>query len=131
MAEEIFLIFGDSVDEDEFLDLLVELGGVRLDEDEDARLSRDKKHVWVTTDEQKILDIEPEDVEAYETKLGARARREVILSISSTKGSDRVAMEIIEAAARRWRLIVDNNLGGLFTVEELRALADSTGLPFA
>lgn len=132
MAEEIFLIFSDPVDEDEFLDLVVELGGVRLGEYEDARLSRERKHVWITTNEENIPGMEPEDALVYEAKLGRPPRREVILSISGTKGSDHVAMEIIEAAARRWQLIVDNNHGGLYTVDELHAYADATGtLPFA
>lgn len=129
--EEIILVLADRVDPEEFLDLIVGLGGVRQDEYEEGRLSRGNKHVWVTTDERKIPPIEPAEHAAYEAKLGAPARQQVILAISSTAGSDQVALEIIEAAARRWRLIVDNNLGGLYTVAELRALADSPGLPFA
>lgn len=47
-------------------------------------------------------------------------RAAVILSISMTKGSDAVAMEIFEAAARRWRTILDDNYCRYFSVEELR-----------
>ncbi|GAA3972856.1 hypothetical protein GCM10023085_64100 [Actinomadura viridis] len=121
MAYEVILVFADSVHPEEFLDLIEELGGVRRpDEWTSGRLSRERRHVWVTVAPSPDLEFEPEDLEEYERKLGAPMRAAVILSISTTKGSDAVAMEIFEAAARRWRTILDDNYGRYFSVDELR-----------
>ncbi|MEU6038229.1 hypothetical protein ABZ801_22740 [Actinomadura sp. NPDC047616] len=131
MGHEVLLIFADPVHPEEFLDLVEELGGVRRpDRWTNGRLSRGDRHVWVTVAPDSAPEFEPEDLVEYEKKLGAPMLALVELSISSTEGSDAVAMELIEAAARRWRTVVDNDHGEVFSVDELRGIPPER-LPFA
>jgi hypothetical protein len=117
---EVLLIFADRVHPDEFLDLVEELGGVRPFEPRDGLLSRERRHVWVTVPPSTPSFFEVGDLEEYERKMGGPMLTWAQLSISRTKGSDAVAMELIDAAARRWRMVVDNDRGKVSSVEELR-----------
>jgi hypothetical protein len=130
MGHEVLLIFADPVHPDEFLDLVEELGGVRRpDPWTNARLSREDRHVWVTVAPDGVPEFEPEDLVEYERKLGGPMLASVELSISGTEGGDAVAMEIIEAAAGRWRTVIDNDHGAVYTIEELRGFSPER-LPF-
>ncbi|WP_030177445.1 hypothetical protein [Spirillospora albida] len=131
MASDVLLVFADPVHPDEFVDLIEELGGVRRpDRSTGARLSREDRHVWVYVAPGTVVEPEPEDLAEYEKRLGGPMLTSVVLSISRTEGSDAVAMEIIEAAAARWRMLIDNDHGDVFTVEELRRYPLDR-LPFA
>jgi hypothetical protein len=130
VPDGVLVIFADPVQPDEFLDLVEEVGGERTpDHWANGRLSRGWQHVWVTVPPDCNPYFEPEDLEQYEKKMGAPMLTWAQLAISSAKGSNALAMELIDAAARRWRLIVDNDHGGVFSVEELRAFPPDR-LPF-
>jgi hypothetical protein len=124
MSDEIFLVFYDPVEPERFLDLVEEIGGERRpDEWTGAILSDEDRHVWVFVDNISVASIEPDDREEYESKLGAPVRAQVVLDISSTEGSDRLALKLIDSAAERWNLLVDNCWGTTYTVPELHDLA--------
>lgn len=129
MGSLVLLVFADPVDPEGFIDVVENLGGDRRPaEFTDAHLGRDGAHIWVEADADKQPEIAIDDWFAHEEKLGAPPRGSVVLNLSGGP-SDALAMEIIESAARRWRFIVDNADGGLFTVDELRAFPQDR-IPF-
>lgn len=124
------LLFGVRVDREEFIDMVVALGGVRGPGPvNDATLARGERAVWMFVDPGEEPD--PEQVLLAEERLGGPVATRVILDCSSVEGSDRLALEVIEAAARRWPLLVDTLNGDLptsetlVTAEDLRARVDA------
>lgn len=119
MSESIGLVFSEKIDLERFLDVVVALGGVRHpDEWVQGRLTRGDRHVWIYNADPG--DLEPSELDALEGKLGEAIGTRVILNLSREEGTDRVALELVEAAARRWRVVVDNLVDRVFTVDELR-----------
>jgi hypothetical protein len=117
----LILVFADYLDPAAFLGVVEELGGDRHpDEWTDGRLCKYGGVVWVTVDPEFLPELEVEHWLEYEQKLGVPARSLVEFLLSSDSASHAVAMDIINAAAKRWHLIVDDDHGGLHTVEELR-----------
>lgn len=93
------------------------------------RLSRGRDHVWVYGPEGETAGGEDLEQEAaYEKKLGAASQADVTLEMSRSAGSPRLALEIIEAVASRWKLVVDNNHEQLFTIEELHLRLGSSSI---
>lgn len=114
----VMLVFGEPVDPDAFHDLVTGLDG-EPDTSGRLRVSRGADHVWIHGPEgHRVYD--PEDDAEYEEKLGSPPREDVTLELSRSPGSPELALEIAEAASRRWNLIVDNDEDGLFTPAELR-----------
>lgn len=131
MASEVLLIFADPVRPEEFLDLIEELGGMRHpDRWTSGLLSREGRSVWVQVAPRNEVGFDPGDLVGYERKFGAPMLAWVVLSISRTEGGNAVAMEIIEAADRGWRMLIDNNQGDVFFAEEVRGIP-AERLPFA
>lgn len=133
-GEVVELLFGVPVDPDEFLDVVVALGGERHpDEWNDGRLVRDSRTVWIFVDPDE--EPEPDQVFLAEERLGAPIGRRVIIDCSKAEGSDRLALEVIEAAASRWPLVVDTLNGEvslpdrIVTVDYLRSRVDA-GKPY-
>lgn len=127
MSKSLMLVFSEEVDPERFLDIVVELGGVRHpDEWVLGRLSRGSRHVWIYDD---LDDLEVDELKMLEGKLGGAIGTRVILNLSREEQTDQVALELIEAAARRWLVVVDNLDDRVFTVDELRARKES-GAPY-
>ncbi|MQY03900.1 hypothetical protein [Actinomadura macrotermitis] len=123
MSRDLILLFADPVEPDEFLDLVEELGGVRRpDEWTGGRLSRGDDHVQVSVAPDGGFAPDDEYYALYELWLGAPMQAWALLALSTSAGSQALGLELIEAAARRWRTVVDDNHGELYTVDEWRAL---------
>lgn len=121
MSEPVILIFAEDVDQEGLREVVESLGGVRdPDPYRDARLSRGECHVWVFSREDLQDTLEPDQVKAYQARLGGPVGGQVVLEMSNAAGSELLAQELIEAVAHRWHVVVDNNIGVVFTVEELR-----------
>ncbi|WP_067803368.1 hypothetical protein [Actinomadura formosensis] len=126
MAESVFLVFGEEIDRERFVDLVVSLGGVTgPGERGEARLSDGYAHVWVHLTG--LAENEPDELAVYQARLGGPVMTEIELEISRTKGSEQLAFRIIEAVARHWWFVVFNGRDepevGVRTVDELRARA--------
>lgn len=105
-GDVVELLFGVSVDPEEFLDVVVALGGDRHpDERTDGQLSRGSRTVWIFIDPDEEPD--PDQIFFAEERLGGPLGSRVIIDCSKVGGSDRLALEVIEAAAGRWPLLVD------------------------
>lgn len=128
------LLLGVHVERDEFLDVVATLGGERYpDEWTDGQLSRDSRTVWISVDPPD--ESEPEDVASAEQLLGGPIGTRVLIQCSKAVRSDRLALEVIEAAARRWPLVIDTLYGyapldeRIVTVDALRS-RDQAGKPY-
>jgi len=120
MATAVILVFGEPVEPGEFHDAMRALGAVHDPETpERLRISRGQDHVWIYGPEGESVE-DPEADAEYEEKLGVPPQGDVTLELSRSPGSPELAREIVEAAARRWKVIVDNEHDGLFTPAELR-----------
>ncbi len=127
MSRSLMLVFSEEVDPERFLDVVVELGGVRHpDEWVQGRLSRGPRHVWIYND---LDDLEVNEQKMLEAKLGGTIGTRLIFNLSREEHTDQIALELIEAAARRWLVVVDNLDDRVFTVDELRARKES-GEPY-
>jgi hypothetical protein len=122
MADAITLIFADDPSDEEFLEVVERLGGERhVSETIDGLLRRDPATVWVSLKEKYLPVLDDEEIARYEAKLGAPVARQVMLEMLRAEGSDRVALDIVEEAAKRWRFVIDNGWGEVFTLDELHA----------
>lgn len=124
MSQIVVLVFACAVEPQEFHDLVRGLGG-ETDPGAAAsvRLSQSADHVWVYGPEGESIGDDPDTDAMYERVLGGPAAADVTLDLSRSPGSPRLAMDIVEAAARRWRLAVDNTEGEVLTVDQLRERA--------
>jgi hypothetical protein len=118
----VFLFFDTEPAEPELARLIADLGGeIRPNAWTAARLTRGGgRTVWVDLAEQSFRAFTPADRAEFEGRLGAPIRGEVILHVSNARGGDQVALDIIEAASRRWRFVVHDGWGNTLTVDELR-----------
>lgn len=124
MSRTVRLVFSEELDPERFLDVVVSLGGVRHpDVGTDGRLSRGTRHVWVFINPGESMEL-PE-IEMLEDKLGAPVGSQVMLELSDEDGTDQLALELINAVAKHWHLVVDDLEETVFTVEELRVRAAS------
>ncbi|TDE26551.1 hypothetical protein [Actinomadura sp. 6K520] len=130
MSSKILLISAEQPDPETFLDLIEDLGGERRPSEwVNGHIRRGDAHIWVTVDPDSVPEVEVEHWLEHEEKLGVTPHGVVELRMSGGVRADAIAMEVIEAAAGRWRLIVDDDHGGLHSVEELREYPEGR-LPF-
>ncbi|MGH9389010.1 MAG: hypothetical protein ACRD1Z_05290, partial [Vicinamibacteria bacterium] len=121
------LIFSEEIDIERFLDVVETLGGWRHPRKTDAgQLQRGDRAIWIFEDVEGLDYGDRPEYFDFEDKLGGPLRDSIIIEISRRPGSDRVAYELIEAAAERFHFIIDTLEGSpsiALTIEELRAHA--------
>ncbi|GLZ08933.1 hypothetical protein Acsp03_63990 [Actinomadura sp. NBRC 104412] len=128
MGSKILLVSDTVIDPERFLDVIERMGGLRRPTEwYNGQLSRGQAHVSVLVDPDLVPDVDVEQWVRYDEKLGATARSLVALELAGP--SEALAMEVVEAASEHWHLIVDDDHGRLFTIDELRAYPPSK-LPF-
>lgn len=126
MSNTVTVMFANAIDPGEFRELIQGLGGeVDPEMGADARLSSGRDHVWIygpdDLSDDGLDEFDPDADAEYERLLGGPIADGVTLEISRSPGSPRLALEIIEAAAARgWRLAVDNAENEVLTVDQLR-----------
>lgn len=121
MSQIVILVFGSAVEPQEFHDMVLGMGGEtdpRIAAS--VRLSQGSSHVWVYGPEGESIGDDPEVEATYEQVLGGPVAADVTLHLSRSAHSPRLAMDIVEAAAQRWRLAVDNTEDEVLTVDQLR-----------
>lgn len=121
MGPALVVISTEEIDEDDLNAVVESLGGVV--EPAGARLDRGGCYVEILNSAPG--PIEPEDMALYETKLGGPPRTQLVLDMSKDPGTDRLAFELVDALARQWTVVVDNDYGSVFTIGELRARAEA------
>ncbi|MGH9389008.1 MAG: hypothetical protein ACRD1Z_05280, partial [Vicinamibacteria bacterium] len=108
MSDGIGLIFSEEIDIERFLDVVETLGGERHPDPWTlGELWRGKHTVWIFED---VEGFDYDDRPVYsdlEDKLGGQLRYGIIIDFSHHTGSDRVAYELIAAAAERFHFVID------------------------
>lgn len=109
MPKPFALVSGREINVQEFFDVLRELGGVIEDADALAgRLSQGDKHVWVSLDNSLLNEYEAAEIKQISQKLGGKPQSHILLDVSRTEGSERLAVEFAGTCAKRWPCVVYN-----------------------
>jgi hypothetical protein len=134
MSATVDLISSRDVSDDALLDLVHNLGGVAQPQPGFmARLSDGERHVWIAPPSRDLGELDAEELERVTAALGAPPRSHVVLEVSSTPGSGRLALGLALAAARIWPMVVqdlrgpDGPLFDLAALEDLREQDGSIG----
>jgi hypothetical protein len=107
MPEPVSLISSAALTHTELLRFLQAIGAtLNPDGIYDARLSRGEQHVWVYLEPQDTT-YGPDELDYLAQKLGALPQTYILLDISKSQGSDRLAAECIVKFAEQWPCIVD------------------------
>ena len=97
-----------------------EAGGVIVDADAlQGRISQGERHVWVALDNGMLNEYETDEVELICQKLGGRPQSCILLDVSRTAGSERLALEFAGACAERWPCVVYNLLDKVISAPDL------------
>jgi hypothetical protein len=124
MAQTVQLIFAAPVRPEEVRALVEAMGGVRSPHTarpNDTSLERDRGRVWVAAHPVDEVGADPGLLHAYARVLGAWPRSRVELEVSRQPGSERLAVEIVLAAAARWHLVLHDFTGMIITLREFRS----------
>ncbi|MGK5558884.1 hypothetical protein ACSNOI_45515 [Actinomadura kijaniata] len=120
MADAVGLVLADNPADEEVLQLVAEADGdVLPDEFTDGLLEKGEGTVWISVRSEYQVHREEEELISYQKKLGAPVMRQLLLNISRGRGSEELAFDFILRAASRWRLLVDNGWGDVYTPDEL------------
>jgi hypothetical protein len=132
MPKPYALVCSSDITGQAFLDVVREVGGVIEDADAlQGRISQGKRHVWVALDNSLLSEYEEDEVELIRQKLGGKPQSCILLDVSRTAGSERLALEFASACAERWPCVVYNLLDKVLSVSELLRLrkTQKEGLP--
>ena len=125
MSEPITILSGATVTHEEFLNFLKSLGAILTPESEfDARLSDVERHLWIAFDDEGLRSFEEDEElaqerETIERMLGAKPRTQVVVEISDTEGSERMAVDFACAFAKKWPSVVDDSRDKIYSMHEL------------
>jgi hypothetical protein len=123
MPKPFALVSSSDIKERAFLDVVQEVGGVIEDADAlQGRISQGERHVWVALDNSLLNEYEADEVELIHQKLGGRPQSCILLDVSRTAGSERLALEFACACAERWPCVVYNLLNKVISAPELLRL---------
>jgi hypothetical protein len=123
MPKPFALVSSSDIKEQAFLDVVQEVGGVIEDADAlQGRISHGERHVWVVLDNSLLNEYEADEVELIHQKLGGRPQSCILLDVSRTAGSERLALEFACACAERWPCVVYNLLNKVISAPELLRL---------
>lgn len=124
MAQTVQLIFAAPVRPEEIRALVEAMGGVpspHSGRPNDTSLERDRGRVWVGTHPVDEVSADAGLLHAYAQALGAWPRSRVELEVSRQPGSERLAVDIVLAAAGRWRLIIQDFANMIITLRQFQA----------
>lgn len=123
MPKPFALISSSVIKAQEFFDVLRELGGIIEDAEAlEGRLSRGEEQVWVCLDNGLFKDYEADEVERISQKLGGKPQSHILLDVSRTEGSERLAVEFASACAESWPCVVYNLRDKIFSAQDVARL---------
>jgi hypothetical protein len=132
MPKPVALVSSSDIQAQAFLDVVREVGGAIEDAKAlQGRISQGERHVWVALDKSLLNEYEADEVELIRQQLGGKPRSCILLDISRTVGSERLALEFACACAERWPCVVYNLRDTVLSAAELwrwRKI-EKTGLP--
>ena len=132
MPKPFALVSSSDIRGQEFLNMVREVGGVIEDAKAlQGRISQGEQHVWVALDNSLLNEFEADEVELIRQKLGGKPQACVLLDVSRTAGSERLALEFACTCAERWPCVVYNLRDKVLSASELLRLrqTEKEGLP--
>jgi hypothetical protein len=132
MPKPVALVSSSAITGQAFLDVVREVGGAIEDAKAlQGRISQGERHVWVALDNNLLNEYETEEVEMIRQKLGGKPHSCILLDVSRTAGSERLALEFACACAERWPCVVYNLRDKVISAAELLQLrkTEKAGLP--
>lgn len=123
MPKPFALVSSSDIKGQEFLDVVRAVGGVIEDAKAlQGRISQGERHVWVALDNSLLNEYEADEIELMQQKLGGRPQSCILLDVSRTGGSERLALEFACACAERWPCVVYNLRDKVLSASELLRL---------
>jgi len=126
MPKPFALISSSAMKAQEFFDILRAVGGVVEDANAlEGRISRGEKHVWIALDNSLLKDYEANEVELISQKLGGKPQSHILLDVSRTEGSERLAVDFAFACMERWPCVVYNLGDTIFSAKDVLRLHEA------
>jgi hypothetical protein len=132
MPKPVALISSSEVTGQAFLNVVRQVGGAIEDAKAlQGRISQGERHVWVALDNSLLNEYEADEVELIRQQLGGKPQSCILLEVSRTAGSERLALEFAYACAERWPCVVYNLRDKVISAAELLRLrkTEKAGLP--
>jgi hypothetical protein len=102
MPKPFALISSSDIKGQAFLDVVREAGGVIEDAKAlQGRISQGERHVWVALDNSLLNEYEADEIELIRQKLGGKPQSCILLDVSRTARSERLALEFACMCAER------------------------------
>jgi hypothetical protein len=123
MPKPFALVSSSDIKRQAFLDVVRAVGGVIEDAKAlQGRISQGERHVWVVRDNSLLNEYEADEIELIQQKLGGRPQSCILLDVSRTAGSERLALEFACTCAERWPCVVYNLRDKVLSASELLRL---------
>jgi hypothetical protein len=132
MPKPVALVSSSAITGQAFLDVVREVGGAIEDAQAlQGRISQGERHVWVALDNSLLNEYEADEVELIRQELGGKPYSCILLDVSRTVGSERLALEFACACVERWPCVVYNLRDTVISAAELLRLrkTEKAGLP--
>ena len=132
MPKPVALVSSSDIKGQAFLEVVREVGGAIEDAKAlQGRISQGERHVWVALDNSLLNEYEADEIELIRQKLGGKPQSCILLDVSRTAGSERLALEFACACAERWPCVVYNLRDKVISAAELLRLRKTgkEGLP--
>ena len=133
MSANLFLYSSHLISQEEFASVLQEVGGFLTPEETfEARISDTHSHLWLTHEAVDWFlkaneESQRELFQQVRALLGGELQIVLDLILSSTPGTQRLAVRFAYACSRRWPCVIDDDYGKLFTREDIERLYEEGG----
>jgi hypothetical protein len=123
MPKPLALVSSSDIQGQAFLDVVRAVGGVIEDAKAlQGRISQGERHVWVALDHSLLSEYEADEIELIRQKLGGKPQSCIVLNVSRTAGSERLALAFACTCAERWPCVVYNLRDKVLSASELLRL---------
>jgi hypothetical protein len=123
MSGPLLLISTTEIKREELIDFLRQSGVIVTPEDIFAgRISRGDQHIWIGIDSTVIRDLEMDQLEPLERELKGKPKTCIVIEISSTPGSEQIAVDFACIFMERWPNTVGELYDRLYSVKQLSEL---------
>ena len=120
MSSAIGLLSSREVTPSELAALVVESGGVVAQNNTgEGRISDGEHHIWIYLSPQELEGVMEVEGEAIVGKLGAQPKTNIVIEVSSTPGSEKLAVDFTRKFAERWPSVVATLTGNILSLDDL------------
>ena len=131
MSESFLLYSSHFITTEELIEILRQAGGVvTLEGPRFGRVSHHRSHIWISPidcDEGVVDEEDLKEVAQVNALLGAQCRSCISIKVSSTPGSQRLAVHFASTCGSQWPCVIDNLHGQFFSWEEIKRLHREDG----